>query len=236
MADGGSKSSVSSWGPLLAGLAALVTAGVTIYEKVIKPSREQAEQREAPALEKFDALPVLIAPGEACVLRWETEYADTCSLEPGVGAVGVNGSRSVKPDKDTTYTLRCVGAAGEAERSVSVSVVARAERAAPEPEPEPQRTVKRQTGDRRAAISSSGPDASTGSANDAIRLLEELQSQIEQDEATDENLQTTYGATPVDLAYHCCDMMGMQRCPLVAPVQIGSPCFCPFQGTGVSCR
>ena len=41
-------------------------------------------------------------------------------------------------------------------------------------------------------------------------------------------------STPVAGAY-CCDLSGMRRCPLVLPLPTGSPCFCPYQGTGFTC-
>ena len=34
----------------------------------------------------------------------------------------------------------------------------------------------------------------------------------------------------------CCDQFGNKRCTLVQPVPLGSPCFCPGQGYGYTCR
>jgi hypothetical protein len=34
----------------------------------------------------------------------------------------------------------------------------------------------------------------------------------------------------------CCDLGGFKRCPLVAPAALGSQCFCPGQGTGLTCQ
>jgi hypothetical protein len=36
-------------------------------------------------------------------------------------------------------------------------------------------------------------------------------------------------------ANFCCDVFGNRRCQLVRPVVIGSQCFCPGQGGGISC-
>jgi hypothetical protein len=233
MPDSTPKSSLITAGPLLGGLAALLMAGVTIYEKFLKDDIPKREVH-AVSLESFDALPALVAPGEAAVLRWRSEYAETCNLEPGIGAVGLNGSRSVKPGADTTYTLRCVGAEGEVERSVSLSVVAIEERPKQEvqPEPEPAPRVARQ---RPAQLQTVRDEPSNGSDARARALLEEarqLQESLEVRQRLLEEAEATYAPAP---AYHCCDMTGMQRCPLVSPVQVGSPCFCPFQGTGLSC-
>lgn len=37
------------------------------------------------------------------------------------------------------------------------------------------------------------------------------------------------------VAMFCCDIYGNRRCPLVSPMVIGSQCFCPGQGEGISC-
>lgn len=34
----------------------------------------------------------------------------------------------------------------------------------------------------------------------------------------------------------CCDFGGFKRCALVAPAPLGSQCFCPGQGTGITCQ
>ena len=31
---------------------------------------------------------------------------------------------------------------------------------------------------------------------------------------------------------YCFDFTGMPRCPLLVPLPPGTPCFCPYQGTG----
>ena len=31
---------------------------------------------------------------------------------------------------------------------------------------------------------------------------------------------------------YCFDFTGMPRCPLLIPLVPGTPCFCPYQGTG----
>jgi hypothetical protein len=130
---------------------------------------------------------------------------------------------------DTNYTLRCYGAAGEIERSVSVSVVALADLPKPEPAAEP--LVVRQSEPRRQVrdTPATATDARTQAMMEEARRLSEL---LEQEQAAADGYDR---AGPPALAYHCCDMTGMQRCPLASPVLVGSPCFCPFQGTGISC-
>jgi hypothetical protein len=46
------------------------------------------------------------------------------------------------------------------------------------------------------------------------------------------------GSNPaVDLTgSHCCDLGGFRRCPLVVDLPLRSPCFCPGQGNGYTCK
>lgn len=208
MADAAPRSFVSSLGGLLTGVAAVITASVAAYN-LYKRDRPATPQTTEVRVESFEAQPLQIAPGEALVLRWRSEHARTCGLEPGIGAVGANGTRTVKPAEDTTYTLRCHGEQGEDERTVSVSVVARSDIGREEPPPEP--LIDGPSPGVREPATDVTEDASGGSPDFAGSL------------------------PPQDLAYHCCDMYGNQRCVLVAPVLVGSGCFCPYQGTGISC-
>ncbi|HVP31529.1 MAG TPA: hypothetical protein VMW35_20465 [Myxococcota bacterium] len=215
---------------ILTGLAAVLSASVTAYG-VYRSEREPHDERPASvAFRSFEASPLEVEPGGAVVLHWRAENADECSLEPGVGRVGAAGSRSVKPTEDTTYTIVCRGSSGESERSVSVSVlssepeapVAHARQAAAAP-PQESRQVeteraRRETLDRLA------------------RLADKLDAEDEDGGASSGfDVAAPPPAQSAPLAYHCCDLSGMPRCPLVSPVMLGSGCFCPFQGTGIAC-
>ena len=35
---------------------------------------------------------------------------------------------------------------------------------------------------------------------------------------------------------HCCDSAGRRRCPLSFDLPRGTPCFCPGQGNGYTCK
>jgi hypothetical protein len=260
MADAAPRSFVTSLAGLLTGIAAVITAGVAAYN-LYKRERPATPQPAEVSVASFEAQPLQVAPGEALVLRWRSEHARTCSLEPAIGAVGANGTRTVKPAEDTTYTLRCHGETGEDERSVSVSVAAREEFVREEPPPQPvvevpPRVVREPPADAATAASrDASPDEWEAGVVDQLRRLEDLRRESRQgldrfdvpDRAYDSE-QRGYdaeergydpgvagGVPPQDLAYHCCDMYGNQRCALVAPVLAGSGCFCPYQGTGISC-
>jgi hypothetical protein len=266
MADAAPRSFVTSLAGLLTGIAALISAGVAAYN-LYKRERPATSQTAEVSVESFEAQPLQVAPGEALVLRWRSEHARTCSLEPVIGAVGANGTRTVKPEADTTYTLRCHGEKGEDERSVSVSVVARAEIGREEPAAQPvvevpSRSVRESPADAALAGSRDGsPDEWESGVVDQLRRLEDARRESRQVPQYDvqqrsyDTQQRGYDAEqrgydpeprgfdpdsagnvpPQDLAYHCCDMYGNQRCVLVAPVLAGTGCFCPYQGTGISC-
>lgn len=61
-------------------------------------------------------------PGEAIRLYWNSENADSCSIDNGVGAVSLNGSTTVSPAQTTTYTLSATGPAGTTNVSATITV------------------------------------------------------------------------------------------------------------------
>ncbi len=60
--------------------------------------------------------------GEASVLAWETSYADTVSIDNGIGAVAQNGSLEVMPQETTTYNVVAAGSGGVSSDSVTITV------------------------------------------------------------------------------------------------------------------
>lgn len=71
----------------------------------------------------FTATPSQITnPGEAVTLAWNTTYASSCSISPGIGSVSSSGTRVVNPTYTTTYTLTAVGPGGTVSSSATVTV------------------------------------------------------------------------------------------------------------------
>jgi len=66
--------------------------------------------------------PLCIMIGEASVLAWETSYADTVSIDNGIGAVAQNGSLEVMPQETTTYNVVAAGSGGVSSDSVTITV------------------------------------------------------------------------------------------------------------------
>ena len=57
----------------------------------------------------FTADPSSINEGGSTTLTWDTENADTVSINNGIGAVAADGNTSVSPTDDTTYILTVTG-------------------------------------------------------------------------------------------------------------------------------
>src|SRR5262249_15060147 len=73
----------------------------------------------------LNANPTAIAAGNSSALSWSSTNANSCS-ESGAwsGTTTTSGVRSVSPLQTSTYMMTCVGAGGNASKSVQVSVTA----------------------------------------------------------------------------------------------------------------
>lgn len=76
-----------------------------------------------PPLVNISANPPSIKAGESSVLTWTSTHADTCSIEPNIGSVALNGSRTVSPEESTTFTITASGAGGSTSANVTVTVL-----------------------------------------------------------------------------------------------------------------
>ena len=85
-----------------------------------------------PQITVFTAEPATIKRGESATLTWQTAHADSCMIEPGIGAVDPSGSVSVAPTETTVYTLTAEGAGDPATATVTVTI----ENSAPTAEPQ----------------------------------------------------------------------------------------------------
>lgn len=64
----------------------------------------------------------IINNGETATLSWSVVDSESQSIDSGIGAVGVTGTRTVSPTASTTYTLTAVGLAGNDTASVTLTV------------------------------------------------------------------------------------------------------------------
>ncbi len=86
-----------------------------------------------PRIDSFTAEPARVERGQSITLRWATTNADNVSIDQGVGAVAVSGSRQLFPTGTTTYALIARGGTGSDTRTVTVEVVAPPPVTAPKP-------------------------------------------------------------------------------------------------------
>ncbi|MCP4614576.1 MAG: hypothetical protein GY845_38335 [Planctomycetes bacterium] len=94
------------------GLYGLVTGNITIH--VVDPS--------SPPSVDLSADPQTITIGGSTVLSWNSTNADSCSIQPDIGDVDLQGSIIATPVLDTTYTISADNSGHTSTQNVSVSV------------------------------------------------------------------------------------------------------------------
>ncbi|WP_240731887.1 OmpA family protein [Geobacter sp. FeAm09] len=75
--------------------------------------------------------PSSVTKGQSATLAWSSQNATTCNIQPGIGQVQPQGSMTVTPAADTTYTLTCNGEGGTAKSTAYIDVAAPAPVAQP---------------------------------------------------------------------------------------------------------
>ena len=91
------KSVISNTPAMLAATGGLITAVIGLLTFMSAP---------APSIGVFDASPNIISIGENSILKWSvTGDGATVTIEPGIGTVGLSGTRIVAPIITTNYTL-----------------------------------------------------------------------------------------------------------------------------------
>ncbi|MDP1615026.1 MAG: hypothetical protein Q8L68_04445, partial [Methylococcales bacterium] len=70
----------------------------------------------------LSANPSTIILPQYSTLSWGCQYANTCSINQGIGSVNTAGSKQVRPPKTTTYTLSCQGIDGFGSWPATVNV------------------------------------------------------------------------------------------------------------------
>ncbi len=77
---------------------------------------------EEPPTVDISASPAGIAAGGQAVLAWTSSGADTVSINPGIGAVALEGQRTVSPAITTSYTITAVNTYGTGLDNVTITV------------------------------------------------------------------------------------------------------------------
>ncbi|RJP78480.1 MAG: hypothetical protein C4522_12890 [Desulfobacteraceae bacterium] len=72
----------------------------------------------------ISATPGIVLQGESVTLTWRGVNVSSCTITPDIGAVDIEDSIKIFPDKTTTYTITAQGPDGTIQDSVTISVVA----------------------------------------------------------------------------------------------------------------
>jgi hypothetical protein len=75
-----------------------------------------------PRVIRFTAAPAVINAGGVSTLVWQVENADSVTISPGIGAVGLTGTQDVQPQQTTTYTLTATNRNGSTPATAVVTV------------------------------------------------------------------------------------------------------------------
>ena len=119
-------SSDTSVATISSGLAACVSSGSITITSVYSGITVTASLT-CTALPKvpqctFTANPASILLPQSSTLSWSCQYADSCSIDQGIGSVSsVSGAKNVTPTQTTTYTLTCQGL-GSSSKSYQTTV------------------------------------------------------------------------------------------------------------------
>jgi POT family proton-dependent oligopeptide transporter len=99
---------------------------------ILAPQQKEASkedgQAEAVAIDSFtangaDAERLIVAPQTAITFAWQTQRAGECRLSPDGSQVENSGTKTITPEKTTTYVFSCTGADGSsAEKRTKVVV------------------------------------------------------------------------------------------------------------------
>lgn len=84
------------------------------------------------AIRRFVVVPAQIVVGGTATLSWDTDGADSVAIDGGIGTVGEEGTRSLRPTETTRYTMTV-----KKGTSVQTATVELVVTAAPVPSPSP---------------------------------------------------------------------------------------------------
>jgi len=77
----------------------------------------------APVVRSFTANPSSLLPSGSATLRWDVANVSSVRIEPGLGEQAAQGSATVRPLFNTTYTLTATNSAGTRSASVQVTLL-----------------------------------------------------------------------------------------------------------------
>lgn len=109
--------------PVVSGNNTITVTATDIYSQTATDSVNIIADFILPEI-TFSATPSDIQAGDLCDLVWTTQYADSVSIEPGIGPVSLDseGPLRLYPNETTTYTITATGPGGSASKTATVTV------------------------------------------------------------------------------------------------------------------
>jgi uncharacterized membrane-anchored protein len=107
----------------------LIIVGIIVLLLTVGLSgcNEQNEQTPkegpAPIIKFFTATPTTVIFGNSSVLNWSVENATSVSIDNEIGNVIFNGSKTIFPIQNQTYTLTTYNSYGSSKASVKIYVI-----------------------------------------------------------------------------------------------------------------
>jgi OOP family OmpA-OmpF porin len=90
---------------------------------VVVPPPAPAPPPPAAPTASLNVSPSSVTKGQSATLNWKSQNASGCDIQPGIGPVPPQGSRTITPSDSTSYDLSCFGAGGTATSAAGVTVV-----------------------------------------------------------------------------------------------------------------
>jgi hypothetical protein len=72
---------------------------------------------------QISASPDIIQKGQSTQISWSSAYADTVTIQPGIGLVAQSGSITIAPETTTRYTITASGPGGTATAVTAITVI-----------------------------------------------------------------------------------------------------------------
>ena len=108
----------------------------TESSKLLAEARELAKEAEGCGPQAASVVPtgkpvptcdLSIAPssilkGESADLKWTSQNATKCNIQPNIGPVDPQGKLTITPSADTAFTLTCYGSGGNATSEANITV------------------------------------------------------------------------------------------------------------------
>lgn len=117
---GGAQPAVKAVEPV----AAPAPVAAPIVAPVVEPPPAPAPPPAAVPTAGLSVTPASITKGESAKLSWTSQNASKCDIQPAIGSVQPQGSMSITPAANTSYTLSCAGDGGVVTSAAGIAVVA----------------------------------------------------------------------------------------------------------------